>query len=437
MSRIPAITYLYEHGGFNDSDRELIRRLDIPFCEPGYECAPKYLGIHPTTLCAGYYIGAEWLTDDHAVVVMPKIRDLDFVEMFVSALRFESSAKYFDKFYDIDFNAQPIRTNAFNNQITPLLIIHFIAILKRITKRGLKKAYVMKCENLQSKVKGKIHISRHIKQNIIPRREERIYCKYQDYTVDNPENRVLKKALTFSESYLSSLAAHKSYATLTSVINNVKSHFHEVADTFDTRELKSIVKNDLYKDYSEALRIAKMILRKFSYSISETRHDIDFTPPFWIDMSRLYEVYVYSKLYERFGDAIKFQVPGHHRTAVDFVDTANKVIIDTKYKPRYNDGNCGIIDDIRQISAYARDRKILKVLGCDSSTTVDCLIIYPEKVIEPTDTTDQETEAAQDSCPQLSSFTHIGSLLQHATPINGYERFYKLSFRMPYIRPQS
>lgn len=67
-----------------------------------------------------------------------------------------------------------------------------------------------------------------------------------------------------------------------------------------------------------------MILRKFNYSISETKISTDFIPAFWIDMSRLYEVYIYSKLHERYGDAIKFQVAGYWRTAVDFVDTDKK-----------------------------------------------------------------------------------------------------------------
>lgn len=48
-------------------------------------------------------------------------------------------------------------------------------------------------ENLQSKIKGKINISQHIKQNVIPRREDRVYCQYQEYTVDNLENRILKR----------------------------------------------------------------------------------------------------------------------------------------------------------------------------------------------------------------------------------------------------
>lgn len=430
VSNLPDIIKLKEHRELDSCHIEEIKKLGIDFCETSYECAPKYLGIHPEKFCASYFIGAEWLVEGaHAVVIAPKM-DIDFIEMFVCALKFEPAAKYFSKFYGINFNSKPIQTNVFNNQITPLIVIHFIALLKKITKRGLKKAYVMKSENLQSKNKGKIKISQHIKRNVIPRREDRVHCQYQEYTVDNLENRILKKALIYAESYINSLSTHKSFGTLISTVNNIKTYFTEVSEDVDLRDLKFFVNNKIYKEYSEGIRIAKMILRKFNYSISETKINSDFTPPFWIDMSRLYEVYIYSKLHERYGDSIKFQVAGYWKTAVDFVDTDKKIIIDTKYKPQYNESNGGVVKDVRQISAYARDNKILNAMGRNQNSIVDCLIIYPEKMIdnEHKDIDDN----TNDECVELESLAEVDNLLDKATPIKGYERFYKLSFPMPY-----
>lgn len=428
MNTLPDIIPLQEHCGFKEDHIKEIKELGIDFCETNYECAPKYLGIHPYTFCASYFIGAEWLTYNHAVVVTPKIPNLDFIEMFVCVLKFEPAAKYFSKFYAIDFNSKPIKTNVFNHQITPLIVIHFIALLKKITKRGLKKAYVLKDENLQSKIKGKIKISQHIKQNIIPRREYRVYCQYQEYTVDNLENRILKKALIYAESYISNLSCHKSFAILMSSINNIKTYFVDVSENIELHELKSVVNNKIFKEYSEGIRIAKMILHKFNYSISDTKISSDFTPAFWIDMSRLYEVYVYSKLHERYGDVIKFQVPGYWKTAVDFVDTDSKIVIDTKYKPQYNESNGGVVEDIRQISAYARDSKILKAMECSENSIVDCLIIYPGKMMDD----EHKDDNTNDECIELNSFLEVDNLLNKATPIKGYKRFYKLSFPMPH-----
>lgn len=428
MSNLPDIIPLFEHQVFDSNYIELIKELGIDFCETDYECAPKYLGINPQTLSASYFIGAEWLNDNHAVVVTPKMPNLDFIEMFVCALECEQSSEYFSKFYGINFDSKPIKTNVFKNQITPLIVIHFIALLKKIAKRGLKKAYVIRNENLQSRIKGKIYISQHIKKNVVLLREDRIYCQFQEYTVDNLENRILKRALLFAESYINGLPTHNSFAAVTSMINNIKTYFSEVSDDVDLRDLKTTVNNKLYKEYSEGIRIAKMILRKFNYSISETKVTEDFTPAFWIDMSRLYEVYVYSKLYKRYGDSIKFQVKGFWKTAVDFVDTDNKIIIDTKYKPKYDESNGGIVDDIRQISAYARDTKILKTMEDCGNDIIDCLIIYPEKAIY------NEDNSIDDDCAELNTLDDVDSLLQKATLIKGYERFYKLSFTMPYIK---
>lgn len=173
-----------------------------------------------------------------------------------------------------------------------------------------------------------------------------------------------------------------------------------------------------------------MILRQFNFSISKIGIDTKTTPVFWIDMSRLYEVYVYTKLYESYDDKIKFQVSGYRRTAVDFLKTDENVIIDTKYKPKYDGSNGGIIEDVRQISAYARDKKILKALGADQSLVPACLIIYPEKMI---DNENKEEDEGADVCEELDKFTPDKSILSQATQINGYTKFYKLSVRLPKI----
>jgi len=62
------------------------------------------------------------------------------------------------------------------------------------------------------------------------------------------------------------------------------------------------------------MKVAKMILRRFHFSISNVGEDEGMTPVFWIDMSRLYECYVYTQMVEVYGDAIKYQVNGYHNS---------------------------------------------------------------------------------------------------------------------------
>ena len=50
--------------------------------------------------------------------------------------------------------------------------IQFLNLLKSIVRKGLKKSYYKVQENLNNKVKGKILVSTHIKQNIFKKRME-------------------------------------------------------------------------------------------------------------------------------------------------------------------------------------------------------------------------------------------------------------------------
>lgn len=419
---------LIEHEFLCDNDKEFVIKTGVQFCDTPYESTPKYLGICPHKLRASYYIGAEWLNDEHAIVVTPKDSKYDYVEMFMCALDCNLSAKYFSKFYGVDFTDKPIKTTAFAALLTPLLIIHYISVVKDIVKRGLKNDYIIREENLQSKVKGKIKITQNIKYNNINKRNDRVYCQYQEYTVDTVENRVLKRALVLSKEYLVMIKNHSQYTQFASELNKLLSNFTSVSDCVELRELKGVKPNRIYKSYGEAIRIAKMILKRFSYSISKAHTLEDSVPPFWIDMSRLYEVYVYSKLLKVYGrDQIKFQVPGYRKSAVDFIKLDERVIIDTKYKPKYDGSNQGILPDVRQISAYARDIKILEHL-VDNGTVPKCLIIYPEKAVG--DISDAGVDVY---CKVVECFCEE-KILNDSYKINGFKDFYKLRVKLPLIK---
>lgn len=88
--------------------------------------------------------------------------------------------------------------------------------------------------------------------------------------------------------------------------------------------------------------------------------------------------------------------------------------MDAKYKPGYSpnvEGNpYGLVDDIREISGYARDERILKRLKLEDGDTVPmCLIIYPEK-------------------DGQSSLCDIESKWQK---VNNYVKFYSVGIALP------
>lgn len=418
------VFYLQEHGQFKPEHLPYIASLNIKFVETEYEGEPKFLGITPD-MRASYYIGADWLTSEKAIVITPKMPNIDYVRMYMSALRFAPSASYFSKFYGINYSGKKIESEKLNSILTPLLLIHFLLSVDKLLEKGLKRGYVTREENLQAKIKGKVMMSKQYSKNIANHRSDRIMCSYQEYSVDIPENRLIKKALIFAKRTITVLPAlqnHKIYPEISHMLQSSLVAFDDVSDNIDVGCVRTVQKNKLFGDYGTAIKLAKQLLKRYDYSISNIVGKRNLVPPFWIDMARLYEVYVYGLLQKAYPGQIKFQVNGHYHTAVDFLKTDEKLIMDTKYKPQYDSSNSGIIDDIREISGYARDEHILNELGIHEHDIVpNCLIIYPK----------------MENCCIVSAFTEGKPLLPESTPINGFRRFHKICVPVPAQKPLS
>jgi hypothetical protein len=86
-----------------------------------------------------------------------------------------------------------------------------------------------------------------------------------------------------------------------------------------------------------------------------------------------------SKIIYQLSEDGKRQTRGHYGD-IDFMKLDDKILIDTKYKEIYTQDGKYDIDNIRQLSGYARDRKVLEKLNITSDNeVVDCVIIYPDK----------------------------------------------------------
>ena len=339
-------------------------------------------------LWSSYYIGIDWLKEKESyIAVEPKIENLDYVQMFVHCLHHPEISKFFKEVYYIDFQKTAIETQNASWDLTPFLVVHFLSLIETITKQGLKSNYIIKEENLSGKIKGKILFSKQLKKNIVSKREDRIFCRFQEYSTDCLENRLLKKALLFVQRYTTNHLDKQKYKLLLQKQNRLLSAFDNISENISYSEMKRIKINSLYKEYVEAIDLAKQILRRFGYSyINADIKNEKKLPPFWIDMSKLFELYVYSLLKDAYGSKIVFQLSedgkrqthGHYGD-IDFMKLDEKFLIDTKYKDSYMQRGKYKIEDIRQLSGYARDWKVLKKLNIISEEEViDCIIIYPD-----------------------------------------------------------
>lgn len=392
-------------------------------------CVQVVYGRESLSLKMSYFIGADWLVkNQQAIYVAPKInkglQEVDYLGMLQSCLTHGDIAKNTKDLYHIKLNEPFIEIDQQMDLLTPLLIMQFLQILKSLVKKGLKQSYYKVERNLNSRVKGKVLIAQNIKKNIVRNRVTNTFCSYEEFGFDSIENRALKHTLSFVRRYLSQYPEY--LGSTKCLINYCTPAFERVSDEVNLHELKAVKRNSFYKEYQEALKLSKIILKRFGYHISEidnsTVEKIS-VPPFWIDMSKLFELYVLGLLKDKYGDKILFQAKGKYGSP-DYllIDEIQPLIIDAKYRPTYQqDGLIGyIIDDIRQISGYARDVGVLDKLGYhtideQTSSVVSCVVIY----------TDQNMQNA------------LPNSLTTGTSIKEFTKFYKVPIAVPILKKQT
>ncbi|WP_237778479.1 McrC family protein [Alloprevotella tannerae] len=331
----------------------------------------------PEAYYASYKIGAEWIDEQESLIVTTKhkMEQIDFVRMFMTCFTSDLSLASFSTIYKIYIDKPSIKAPALQSVVSPLLVLHFLGVVSRI--KELKKGYVSRSENLK-KVKGRISILKNERQNIAIRRYDRVFCEYDEYSADIPENRLIKKALLFSQRLLQGLN-ERSAAVAKLRLNTSLALFSEVSDKVEIKQVKRLRAHKLFTNYNEAIRLAKLILRLFDYNISKVGSHEGKVVPFWLDMSLLYEHYVYGLLHEAYREKITYQFNG--KTGFpDFLYKSEeyKAILDTKYIPKYEEKSLDK-DVVRQLSGYGRDLRILTHLEYKDVSPIPCIIIYPKE----------------------------------------------------------
>ena len=361
---------------------------------PVYPFEIKRTNDEEVCLQAGYYIGVLWLVKHHKFVyIEPKMNkkqiaegsssqeewaEIDYLKMLLSITGLDP--KDTQDLIKIYWDEPPITIEQQKDTLTPFLMVQFLLLLKRIVRKGLKKSYYTVEENLNNRIKGKIQLGKHLKQNVFKNKLTAHVCRYQEFGMDNLENRFLKKVLQFIISFKNT---HANYfagndKSIRELITYCSPYFELISEEINIENLKKLTPNTFFKEYEEAIRIGKHILKRFSYNITETTQQKVAIPPFWIDMPKLFELYIYKKLQEQLGS--RGEVLYHFiadYTELDFLLNTSeyKMVIDVKYKPIYEDSR--VIDDIRQVSGYARLEAVYNEFKIEENKLIDCLIIYP------------------------------------------------------------
>ena len=373
-----------------------------------------------------YYVGLDWMKENElAVQVSPKMNngfEIDYVRMLNEALCEPDNHDHLKDLITIRFDKPSIRVSQKQDLLSIFLITEYLNVLQHIVRKGLKKSFYIVEENLKNKVKGRILIGKNIHQNLTKGRNTDNVCRYQVYDIDSPENRILKKALYFCKRQLEVYKHALDTTALEQKVRYINPYFNQVADEVSVKTIKTFKGNPIYKEYYTAVEFAQLLLKRFSYDISIAgKHEIN-TPPFWIDMSKLFELYIFRHLRQIFTgkNEIQYHLKAHYQELDYLLNPTvwpEPYVIDAKYKPRYKNSDGITIDDAREVGGYARLRSIYHKLGLDENTAppIKCLIIYPDQ--------DQEER-----------FTFTKFEEPKFDKVSGYIRFYKVGIRLPVIQ---
>lgn len=234
-----------------------------------------------------------------------------------------------------------------------LLDLYFDLFLDEVTallKRGLIKKYRNKESNTLA-LKGRIHFGKHIQRNLV--HQERFYNTHQVYDYENLANQILLRALSILPQVSCSLE-------ISQRVKKLKLDFPEITEIQITKthfdKLKESRKTVMY---SEALKIAKMIILNYSPDIKNGQENM---LALLFDMNKLWEEYIYKMLERSKPDNIQVnsqEIQEFWETKTirpDIVITRTDTnpnqtfVIDTKWKlVDYNEPND---DDLKQMYAY-------------------------------------------------------------------------------------
>lgn len=373
-------------------------------------------------LSSSYFIGADWLEEGRSAIrILPKFNtkdgevQVDYLSMLEEALKEPKNFEHLDGLLFVDFKRPCIDIPQQDDALSLFLVSEFLSVMSAITKKGLKKAYYQVEENLNSKIKGKMLVAQNIKKNNARGNFSNNYCRYQEYGIDIPENHLLKAALMEAARIVESYKKGVNVNYLTDILRAIKPKWEKVSTKSHPKHPRASKSNAFYKEYPIAIHLAQLIMKHAS--INQVLHGTKTakTPPYWIDMSKLFEMYVLRLLRERFDHHAEY----HHRflggQEPDYLlygdENRPPYIVDAKYK-RYSEHNIDT-DDIRQVSGYCRLKSIRKCLDVLDQNLIRCVIIYPDL-------------DGYDALPPHTKWKDDGR----------YEEIYKVGIRLPLIKIQ-
>lgn len=265
-----------------------------------------------------------------------------------------------------------------DKDLLELLVYYLLLITEKLFKSGIHKNYIAMEDDLNF-IRGKILIKENIKHNPILR--HKIYCQYDEFTEDIPENQLIKYTLYhLLKANLSDELKTIEYRVISYLddVSILKFPTSYILEKFD-----KIVYTRLNEEYKDIHELCKLFLQNLS--IKEEYGRTIFSA-FLIDMSKLFEKFVFKILEKEIRNS-----NSQPKKTIECIDGLEKIditlnpdilikskeknlVIDTKYKNPLTKNNYKeeimINSDIYQIISYS---SVFNAKG---------ILIYPKNDIE-------------------------------------------------------
>ncbi|WP_286167259.1 McrC family protein [Clostridium sp. J1101437_171009_A5] len=310
-------------------------------------------------ITAKNYVGVITTRDGTEIEILPKLTiegddsDQAVRKVFLTMLRTVQEAP-FKTFRTAHLNTSRMR-------LLDLFVRMFLDEAHRLIQRGLKSDYTARQDN-EPCVRGKIVFSEHIRKNLLHR--ERIFVEYDVFSVDCPENRLVKSTAVYLQRHATDLQNRKDLRIVLSVMDQVPVSKHVEQDFLRCGQSRSMA------DYRRLLELCRVFLQGKSFTaFSGGEAALALLFP----MERVFESYVAAVLrrhldFRQYRVHVQakgkylFELPRKQFAlrpdlVIEDLDSGERTILDTKWKllsPQWR--NYGISQaDMYQMYAYQKE----------------------------------------------------------------------------------
>ena len=305
-------------------------------------------------ITARNYVGLITMTDGTVIEILPKIAGGDISDGDTKRIFLEMLKTLKDVTFK-DFNVSNLHTDRLS--LLEIFIKMFLEEVFILTKQGLKAAYTL-VEANERFYKGKLMASQNIKHNLM--NYERFFVRYDDFSINRPENRLIKSTLRF---LLKQTADSRNRQNTTRLLT-----FFEGVDYSASYEadFSKCISDRSMSHYDKALSWCRVFLRGNSFT-AFTGSEVALALLF--PMEKGFESFVAAKFRRHIGGGINLRTQDARYSLFDSPTRAfalrpdlvlefdgKTIVMDTKWKMLSDNArNSGISQsDMYQMYAYSK-----------------------------------------------------------------------------------